>query len=100
MNTNTVAVWVEMEARPGKEAEVEALLKECVAVVQNETDTVAWFAMKLSESKFCIFDTFTGESGRKAHLDGELARTLTAKADELLVNPVCMQQIAIVAAKV
>ncbi len=100
MNTNTVAVWVEMDAKPGKEAEVEQLLHSFAPIVQNEPDTTAWFAMKLGGSKFAIFDTFNGESGRRTHLSDEMAKTLVSKTEGLLVNPVAIQQIAILAAKI
>ncbi len=100
MNTNVVAVWVEMEAQPGKEGELEELLKAAAPIVQNEPETVTWFAMRLSERKFCIFDTFSGEDGRKTHLEGDLPRRLTEKAGELLVNPLTMQEIAVLAAKI
>ncbi len=100
MNTNTVAVWVEMEAKPGREAEVEQLLHSFAPIVQNEPDTTGWFAMKLGDSKFAIFDTFNGESGRRTHLSDEMAKTLMSKTEGLLVNPMAIQQIAILAAKI
>jgi quinol monooxygenase YgiN len=100
MNTNTVAVWVEMEARPGKADELEELLKAAAPIAQNEPETVTWFAMRLSETRFCIFDTFSGEDGRRRHLEGDLPKRLTEKQGELLVNPVTMQEIAVLAAKI
>ena len=100
MNTNTVAIWAEMEAKPGKEAEVEAFLKSARPLVEHEPETTTWFAVKLSESKFGIFDTFTGESGRQAHLSGEVAKGLMAKAEELFIGPPAIQQIQILAEKV
>jgi quinol monooxygenase YgiN len=68
--------------------------------VQNESGTTAWFAVRISDSKFAIFDAFNGEEGRQAHLSGDCAKSLLAKADELLVEPLNIQQINILAEKV
>ena len=68
--------------------------------MQNEADTTAWFAVKLSDTKFAIFDTFADESGCRAHRDGEAVKGLMAKADELFVGPPQIQQIRIIAEKV
>lgn len=63
-----------LEAKPGKEAEVEAFLKSALPLAQNEPDTVTWYVFKLNASTFGIFDTFEGEAGRQAHLSGPIAQ--------------------------
>ena len=82
-----VALLVRLEAKPGKEADVEKFLREGLAVVQEETATTAWFALRLGPSSFGIFDAFPDESGRQAHLNGRVAEALMAKASELLDEP-------------
>ncbi len=99
MNTNTVAVWVEMEAKPGKEGELEAFLKSAAPLVQHEPNTTAWYAVKLSDSRFAIFDTFTGDAGRQAHMKGETATTLVTKVEALFANPPQIHSLAVLAAK-
>lgn len=74
-----VALLVRLEAKPGKEAEVESFLKSGLPVVQDEPATTAWFGIKLGPSTFGIFDAFPDEAGRQAHLTGRVAAALMAK---------------------
>lgn len=78
--TVKLGLWVRLEAKPGKEAEVEKFLRGGLAIVEKEPGTVAWFAIRLSKSTFGIFDAFADESGRNAHLNGQVAAALKAKA--------------------
>ena|SRR5690242_11767504 len=81
-----VALYVQLEAKPGKESEVESFLKGGLAVVQGEPATTAWFALRLGPRIFGIFDAFPDEAGRQAHLTGRVAAALMAKAGDLLDN--------------
>lgn len=94
-----VALLVRLEAKPGKEADVENFLREGLAVVQEEPGTVAWFALRLGPSTFGIFDAFPDESGRQAHLTGRVAAALMAKASDLLAEPPAIEKIDVLAAK-
>jgi len=69
----TVALLVRLEAKPGKEAAVEAFLNSGLALVQEEPNTTAWFAIRMGQATFGIFDAFPDESGRAAHLSGRVA---------------------------
>jgi quinol monooxygenase YgiN len=83
-----LALLVRLEAKKGKEAEVERFLKSALPLAENELGTVSWYALRLGPSTFGIFDTFKDEKGRQAHLGGEIAKALMAKAPELFsVNP-------------
>ena len=84
---DTLAIWAYMEAKPGKEEELEAFLKSALPLAQAEPGTTTWYALKLGPSQFGIFDTFADDAARKAHLSGEIAKALFAKADELLAKP-------------
>lgn len=95
----TVGLFVPLEAKPGKEREVEGFLEGGLSLVEEEPDTTAWFAVRLGPSKFAIFDVFPDDSGRQAHLSGKVAEALMARADELLAHPADIQQIAVIAAK-
>lgn len=81
-----LAILAFLEARPGKEQAVEEFLKSALPVVQAETETVRWYALKLGASTFAIFDTFADHRGRDAHLSGEVAAALFARADELFAS--------------
>jgi quinol monooxygenase YgiN len=82
-----LAIWAQLEAKPGKEQELEAFLKSAQPLAEREAGTVTWYAIKIGPGKYGIFDTFADENGRNAHLNGEIAKALFAKADELLAGP-------------
>ena len=94
-----LALYVKLEAKPGKEKDVENFLRGGLAIVENEPATLTWYALKLSPSTFGIFDTFPDEEGRQAHLSGEVAKALMAKAGDLLSEPPQIQKVDVLAAK-
>src|ERR1700751_4289451 len=94
-----VALLVRLEAKPGKEGDVEAFLRGGLAVVQEEPATIAWFAIRLGPSTFGIFDAFPDDAGRQAHLSGKVAAALMAKAGELLATSPSIEKIDVLAAK-
>ncbi len=94
-----VALFVRLEAKPGKEAEVEAFLKGGLAIVEEEPATIAWFAIRLGPSTFGIFDAFPDEAGRQAHLSGQVAAALMAKAPELLATSPVIENADVLASK-
>jgi len=96
----TVALLARLEAKPGKEAAVESLLKGALALANQESGTPVWFAFRLGTSSFGIFDAFADETGRNAHLGGQIAAALMAKAPELLSRSPQIDKIDVLAAKV
>jgi quinol monooxygenase YgiN len=94
-----VALFVRLEAKPGKEADVESFLRGGLPVVQQEPETTVWFALRLGPSTFGIFDAFPGESGRQAHLSGQVAAALMARAGELFSQPPAIEKVDVLAAK-
>ena len=94
----TVGLLVRLEAKPGKEAEVESFLKSGLALVQDEPETTVWFAIRMGPSTFGIFDAFPDDSGRKAHLNGRVAAALMAKASDLLAKPPTIENVDVLAA--
>jgi quinol monooxygenase YgiN len=95
----TVSLLVRLEAKPGKEAEVESFLRSGLSIVQQEPATTAWFALRMGPSTFGIFDAFPDDSGRQAHLSGRVAAALMAKASELLSQPPVIDKVDVLAAK-
>ena len=95
----TVALLIRLEAKPGKEAEVESFLKAGLPIVQEEPATTAWFGIRMGPSTFGIFDAFPDEAGRKTHLSGRVAAALTAKASELFAQPPQIEEVDVLAAK-
>ena len=88
-----------LEAKPGKEKEVEEFLKSAQPLAARENGTTTWYAVKLGPQKFGIFDTFKNEEGRDAHLTGQIAKALFAKAEELFAVPPKVEKLEILAAK-
>ena len=95
-----VAIWAQVEAKPGKEQAVAEFLKSAQALAEQEQGTLTWYAVKLGGAKFGIFDTFADEKGREAHLNGEIAKALFGKAQELFVREPEVHKIDVLAAKV
>jgi len=94
-----LALIAKLEAKPGKEAEVESFLKGALPLVQAETGTIAWFAIRMGNASFGIFDVFNDETGRQAHLSGKVAAALMAKASELFAKPPEIQKWDVLEAK-
>lgn len=94
-----VAVWAVVECKPGKEDEVEAFLKSARSLAEKEAETTNWYAVRIGPSKFGIFDTFPDERGRVAHLTGEIAKALAAKAPELFAKEPEIHRLSILASK-
>ena len=83
----TVALFVRLQAKPGREADVENFLRQGLTMANQETTTPIWFALRLGPSTFGIFDAFADEAGRSAHLSGPIAEALMANAADLLAEP-------------
>ena len=95
-----VALLARLQAKPGKEAEVAQLLTSALPLANAESATAVWFALKLGPSTFGIFDAFADDAGRQAHLAGQIAAALMAKAPELLAQPPTIEPADVLAAKV
>lgn len=94
-----LALYVSLKAKPGKESEVEAFLKQGAQLAANEQETVTWYGLKEDEGLYSVFDTFDDEAGREAHLNGDIAKALMAKADELFQEAPRIHKITLVASK-
>lgn len=94
-----VGIVALLEAKPGKENEVAELLKSARALALEESQTVVWYAFQTGPRSFGIFDAFADEAGRKAHLDGQIAKALMGKADELLASPPDLRMADLLAVK-
>lgn len=94
-----VGFLVRLEAKPGKEAELQKLLEDALALARAEEQTPVWFAFKLGTSTFGIFDAFADETGRQIHLEGRIAQLLMARAPELLAQPPVIEKTDVLAEK-
>lgn len=94
-----VGLLATLVAKAGKEEELASFLAGALPLAEDEPATTAWFAIKLDDSTYGIFDVFPDDEGRRAHLDGPIAAALMEKADELLSRPAEIKPIDVLAAK-
>ena len=94
-----LALLVRLEAKPGKEQEVSDFIKSAQSLAEQEQGTISWYALRLGDSTFGIFDTFENDDGRQAHLNGPITNALMAKAKELLSKEPDIEQVEILAVK-
>lgn len=95
----SVGLFVRLEAKAGKEKEVEAFLKQGLQLANQEATTELWFALRLGTSTFAIFDAFADETGRQTHLNGPIAKALFAAAPDLLAAPPSIEKTDVLGAK-
>jgi len=93
------ALLARLEAKPGKEQEVADFIKSALPLAEQETETVSWYALQINSTTFGIFDTFETEGGRQAHLGGQIAAALMAKAPDLLATAPVIEQVDLLAVK-
>ena len=94
-----LALLARMEAKPGKAEEAAIFLRSALPLAQQESGTTVWFAWRIGASTFGIFDAFADDSGRQAHLSGQIAAALMAKAPDLFVGTPNIEKLDVLAAK-
>src|SRR6476620_321370 len=94
-----LGLLVRLEAKAGKEKAVEELITSALSLAVKEANTTTWYAFRINESTFGIYDTFQNEEGRKSHLSGKIAQALMSKASELFVTAPVIEPLDILAVK-
>jgi len=95
-----LALFVRLEAKPGKAEEVAAFLKQGLQLANQEATTPLWFALRLGPTTFAIFDAFRDEAGRQNHLNGPIAKALMTQAPNLLAAAPVIEKLEVLGAKV
>lgn len=95
----TVAMFARFEAKPGKEDEVASVLQQALALVNQETTTPLWFALRLGPASFALFDAFADETSRRSHAEGPVAGALRQHVPDLLTSPPTIERLEILGAK-
>ncbi|MEO6346789.1 MAG: antibiotic biosynthesis monooxygenase [Aquaticitalea sp.] len=88
-----------LKAKPDQAKNVEQFIKGAIDLAKKEEKTLTWYSFKIDDTTFGIFDSFEDESGREAHLNGEIAKALMGKADELLSQAPDIKKVEILSAK-
>jgi quinol monooxygenase YgiN len=97
--TVKLGLLAQLEAKPGKGEELRAFLESGRALALAEEGTVTWYAFKLDDTHYGIFDTFETEDARQAHINGEIPKALTQVAEDLLASEPDIQLIDVIAVK-
>ena len=95
----TAALWVRLEAKPGREEDVANFLRASLRLVQKEPATTAWFAVRLGPSTFGIFGVFPDNLAREVHLLGPVAAAIDESSSELFVQRPTIEKADVRAAK-
>jgi len=93
------ALLVRLQAKEGKEADVEKFLCDALSIVENEPATSTWYALRLGPSSYGIFDTFSDDKGREAHLSGKVAQALKERSSELFSELPVIEKLDVLAVK-
>ena len=88
-----------LEARPGKGDELAGFLEQGRELAAAERGTVTWYAFKLGDTTYGIFDTFGGEDGRRAHLNGQIPAALAEVGPDLLASDPDIRMVDVLAVK-
>jgi len=94
-----MGLLVRLEAKAGKETAVEQFITNALSLAKEENNTISWYSFRISKSTFGIYDTFSNEEGRTAHLSGKIAQQLMANASELLATEPVIERLDVLAAK-
>lgn len=94
-----VGLLVTVKAKAGKEQAVSDFLASAAELARQEAQTLTWYAFQIDAATFGVFDTFTGDEGRNAHLNGEIAKALMAHAEELLAEAPKIEKIDVLSSK-
>ena len=95
----TLGILVLLEAKPGKGDELAAFLKAGRDLAVAEEGTVTWYAFKIDDTSYGIFDTFAAEDARTAHINGPIPVALAKVSADLLASEPSIQTVDLVAVK-
>ena len=95
----TVGVLALVEAKPGKEAEVEAFVKGGLGIVEQEPGTRVWFGFRVDERTFGIFDAFEDEAARQDHMNGRIPAALAEVGPQVLAKNADIRMVDLLAVK-
>jgi quinol monooxygenase YgiN len=95
----TLGILALLEAKPGKGGELAAFLKAGRELAVAEAGTVTWYAFKLSDTSYGIFDTFASDDARTAHINGQIPAALASVSADLLASEPDIRPVDVLAVK-
>jgi quinol monooxygenase YgiN len=93
----TVGLLALLEAKPGKEDDLEAFLAAGREIAEREPGTRVWYAFKVGDGTFGIFDAFDDDSGRAEHLNGRIPAALAEVGPDLLASDPDIRPVDVIA---
>jgi quinol monooxygenase YgiN len=97
--TVQVGILALLEAQPDKVSELGAFLEGGRALAEAEPGTVTWYAFKIDDTSYGIFDTFESHDARQAHLNGAIPQALAQVGPELLTRDPDIRLVDVIAVK-
>ena len=97
--TVTLGILAPLEAKAGKGDELAAFLKAGRDLAVAEEGTVTWYAFKISDTSYGIFDTFATGDARTAHINGQIPAALAEVSADLLARAPDIQPVSLLAVK-
>jgi quinol monooxygenase YgiN len=97
--TVTLGILALLEAKAGKGDELAAFLKAGRNLAVAEEGTVTWYAFKISDTSYGIFDTFATDDARTAHINGQIPAALAQVSADLLARAPDIQPVSLLAVK-
>ena len=97
--TVTLGILALLEAKAGKGDELAAFLKSGRDLAVAEEGTVTWYAFKISDTSYGIFDTFATDDARTAHINGQIPAALAEVSADLLARAPDIQPVSLLAVK-
>jgi quinol monooxygenase YgiN len=92
-------ILARLEAKAGKGEELGQFLEAGRALAVAEEGTVTWYAFRIDETHYGIFDTFEDEDGRQAHIEGEIPKALAQVGPDLLASDPDIRPVDVIAVK-
>ena len=97
--TVTLGILALLEAKAGKGEQLAAFLKAGRDLAVAEEGTVTWYAFKISDTSYGIFDTFATDDARTAHINGQIPAALAEVSADLLARAPDIQPVSLLAVK-
>ena len=97
--TVTLGILALLEAKAGKGEQLAAFLKAGRDLAVAEQGTVTWYAFKISDTSYGIFDTFATGDARIAHINGQIPAALAEVSADLLARAPDIQPVNVLAVK-
>jgi quinol monooxygenase YgiN len=97
--TVTLGILALLEAKAGKGEQLAAFLKAGRELAIAEEGTVTWYAFKISDTSYGIFDTFATDDARTAHINGQIPAALANVSADLLASAPDIRLVDVLAVK-